>query len=148
MINHYLSIEMTERKRLNYYGILQYHLKTCTDISCFCKKKDVFDATKNKKTDIDLEYSLFISSFYDPLYLKNILTTYLKRFVESNKTSLEAHTYYAEFLFKECQNVFAAHYQLSLVKTDAMPLRLKFKQFFLKKVIKHEVNPNEVGNKR
>lgn len=91
---------------------------------------------------------VLFSTFHDPLYLKNILTGYLRKFVESDKTSIEAHTYYAEFLFKECQNVFAAHYQLSLAKSDVMPTKLKFKQFFLKKIIKHEVNPNEVGNKK
>lgn len=55
MINHYLGMEMTERKKLVYYGILQHHLKTCADAACFCKKADVFDVTKNKKTEVDLE---------------------------------------------------------------------------------------------
>lgn len=80
--------------------------------------------------------------------MNNILMGYLKKFVEGEKGNLEAHTYFAEFLFKECQNVFAAHYQLNLAKSDLMPSSLRFKQFFLKKLIKHEVNPNEVGNKR
>lgn len=55
IIHHYLCVEMRKAKRLNYHGLLRYHLKTCTDIGCFCKKGEVFDATKNKKTEIDLE---------------------------------------------------------------------------------------------
>lgn len=55
MINHYLSMEMSKRKKLNFHGILRYHLKTCHDISCFCKRGEVFDVTKNKKTEINLE---------------------------------------------------------------------------------------------
>jgi hypothetical protein len=80
--------------------------------------------------------------------MKNILAGYLRKFIDSPKASVEAHTFFAEFLFKEIQNVFSAHYQLNQAKSDAMPVSLRFKQYFLRKTIKHEVNPNEVGNKR
>lgn len=91
---------------------------------------------------------MVIRLFNDPLYLKSILANYLRKFIESEKATPEAHTYYAEFLFKESQNVFSAHYQLSLAKSDVLSINLRFKQYFLKKTIKHEVNPNEVGNKK
>ena len=54
MINHFLAIEMSKRKRLIFHGILRFHLKTCVDITCFCKKGEVFDVTKNKKAEINL----------------------------------------------------------------------------------------------
>ena len=76
------------------------------------------------------------------------MLNYIKKFVDSDSTSPEAHTYFAEFLFKEFENVFSAHYHLNLAKNGVLHMGMKFKQFYLKKTIKNEVNPNEVGNKK
>lgn len=86
--------------------------------------------------------------FHDQLYLKNILSNHLKKFVESEKSTPESMTYYAEYLFRECNNIFAAHGYLSKAENELNSSHLKFKQFILKKIIKHEVNPNAVGNKK
>lgn len=48
ILSHYISMEMNERKKMNYHGIIANHLNTCEDPSCFCKKKTIFDVTKNK----------------------------------------------------------------------------------------------------
>jgi hypothetical protein len=53
LINHYVGMEMSDRKKINYLGILKYHLNTCTDPSCFCKKKSIYDVVKNKFIDIN-----------------------------------------------------------------------------------------------
>ena len=86
--------------------------------------------------------------FDDPLYLISIMTGFIRRFVETQSGTPEFHTYFAEFLFKQNHNVFAAHTQLNLAKGDLLSKSLRFKQFYLKKTIKIEVNPNEVGNKK
>lgn len=82
------------------------------------------------------------------MYLKNILSGYLRKFVESDKSSPEAHTFYAEFLFRETTNVFSAHYQLTKAEADLLPTNMKIKKYILKKIIKQEVNPSSVGNKK
>jgi hypothetical protein len=80
--------------------------------------------------------------------MKNILSGYLKRFVTAEKGCHEAHAYYAEFLFSECNNVFAAHYQLSKADADLLPIQLNMKKYILRRIIKQEVNPSSVGNKK
>lgn len=54
-VNHYMAMEMTEPKKLNYHGLLKYHLNSCRDAGCFCKKNSTFDIQKNKMVDVERE---------------------------------------------------------------------------------------------
>lgn len=58
----------------------------------------------------------------------------------------EDQMFYAEFLFKMCNNTFYAQDYLNRAGLSMLSSYLKFKMFVLKKVIKNTVNPSEVGN--
>ena len=55
MLNQYVVMEVSEEKRVTYYGLLKYHLNNCKDPSCFCKRKSAFDISKNKMVDVNHE---------------------------------------------------------------------------------------------
>ena len=48
-------MEMGEQKKMNYIGIMRYHINTCQEVSCLCKKKTVFDTIKNRMSEINDE---------------------------------------------------------------------------------------------
>jgi hypothetical protein len=99
-------------------------------------------------TSIVGKLSVTFRNFSDPLFLKVILSNYMKKYAEEEKASSECLIYYAEFLFRECSNVFSAQNYLNMPNIELLSTRLNFKMFVLRKTIKHYVNPNEIGNRQ
>lgn len=147
MLNQYIVMELNEEKRVSYFGLLRYHLSHCKDTACFCKKRSAFDISKNKMVDVNHAYTDKLPrSFTDTLYLRNILNDQLKQMANRQDAKPEDKIFYAEFLFKMCNNVFYAQDYLNKASLSLLSSYLKFKLFVLKKVIKNTINPSEVGN--
>lgn len=143
ILNHYMGMEMTDSKRLNYIGLLRFHMTMCVDSNCFCKKNSIFDIYKNKMIELG---KVVIG---EPLYMRNIIHNTVKKYVESSNKTVEAMIYYAEYLLKECNNIFSAHYYIRQAELESnISLRLKYKLYVLRKIIKIQVNPSEIGNKK
>lgn len=68
--------------------------------------------------------------------------------MEGPNKSAESLLYIAEFLFRECHNIFSAHFYIKLAEQEPMSIKTRYKLYVLKKIIKHTINPNEIGNKK
>jgi PAS domain S-box-containing protein len=85
-------------------------------------------------------------AFTDTLYLRNILNDQLKVMANLQQSTPDDKMFYAEYLFKMCNNTFYAQDYLNRANLSMLTAYQKFKMFVLKKVIKNTINPNEVGN--